>query len=311
MIIHVIEGKTMKYTISSEADPAIAEQQSQVQQNDQSQKTQAQNNDQVQQNQPVNQQQQNINPDQKYVFIRLYKAEYKSGAFGAALSVLKTGIDAVNSSELKVHHAAMSLSLNDNFVGMTSGVPAVKLESVTHPETNRYISSLDPKVSVCYVYAIPVSVSEYKRIGSMLNQSMSNQKLRYDTIALPVMGIKLINRNIDAKEGNEAFNISLEAVNGQSDFQKVDAVGKNLMQKDPFKYHKFVCSTFVAYILSCVAKRFTKHFDKQDGYKFVSPADLVNVPGCKKLFDTTFEKYNQVAKMYVNKHPEFQPYFGK
>lgn len=228
--------------------------------------------------------------DVEYVFIRNIKGVYKNPLSPTAF--LDKGIKLVDSKVSKkdrsfFNHSTMSTSLKDGFVGLTLDGKeyTAKREFITQPEKVRYTSTCKPDKSKYTVYAIEVTKEERKNIEGMLNNAVSNARIKYDVITNLLIGIKLIKNDIfgNKKQSTEAKR---------------------------FDENKFVCSTFVAYILAkCCPSIAAAYKNKTFDYDRLSPNQLINeTPGKHKIFEGIWSEYNQELAKFLKKHPEMNKY---
>lgn len=240
------------------------------------------------------------NPKQKYVFVRLYDPVYKGIT---AANLLKRGVAATEVNKINSSHAAIGVTLKDRFYGLT-GLKGkdehdFAIEQVTNLSSNSYMAGCDPQKSTCRVYAYPVDDQEYSKIKSSINKYIRNNTLSYDTIHNFVIAISSIKRKFFTKKskqliGREAADI-ISFEDARQEVEKVPT--------------RFVCSTFVAYLMYTCIKRIHNWFDNHNvNYSRVTPSDLSAVRGMRYCFYTKWCDYNTTVQKFVEKHPEFKEF---
>lgn len=235
--------------------------------------------------------------DVRYVFIRNIHGVYKNPLAPAA--TLDKGIRIADGLSKKDHkfynHSTMSCTLTDGFAGLTMDSSAfqVKEEYVTQPEKVNYTSGCRPDKSEYSIFSVEVTKTEYEEIKKMINNAMSNVNIKYSIITDFLIGIKLISNNI-----KNFFTSKFRKDNFSSESKHFDE-------------NKLVCSTFVAYVLIKCSSSIREYMSKKVfNWDTVTPNRLIsNLPNCKKLFSGTWDKYNETAKKYIEKHPEFKKYY--
>lgn len=231
------------------------------------------------------------------IFIRNVHGVYKN--LLSPTNLLDKGIKIADGPSKKDHkfynHSTMNYVLNDGFAGLTmdSNSCQVKQEYITQPERVKYTAGCKSDKSEFSVFCVQVNKSEYNEIVKMINNAISNVNIKYSVITNFLIGIKLISEDI-----KNFFISKFKKDNFSSESKHFDE-------------NKLVCSTFVAYVLikcSSSIKEFISN--KKFNWDTVTPNKLIsNLPNCKKLFSGTWDKYNEICKNYVEKHPEFKKYY--
>lgn len=235
-----------------------------------------------------------INSNDKFVFIRLYNSIYKKGGimvpFGKAIRAF-TGT--VNDAVGGYTHAAISYKLTDDFFGLTSKRKgenfSLKKESVENPESNKYIETLDTSKSQWAIYSLPVSVLEYEKVKKFLDLEIKDKLLEYGTFNLFLQALDKIGKKLYKNKQSSIEDISTNEMIGKKEI--------------------LVCSTFVAYTLYTCTNY--KHIFKRYGidYNYVSPNDLVSIPGAKFLCSGYHNEYNKNIKAFIKNNKEFDKYY--
>lgn len=228
----------------------------------------------------------------EYVFIRNISGVYKN-IFQPA-NFLNKGIKLVDGKVSKkdkhfFNHSTMSVSLKDGFIGLTfDGTKySAKYEYVTDIDKNRYTSTCNPNKSKYTVYGIEVSKKERKDIEGMLTNAVHNANINYDIFTNFLIGLRLIVSKFvpDKKE-------------------------EKSIESKKFSETNFVCSTFIAYILSkCCPTIADAYKNKRFNYNRLSPNQLINeTPHKHKLFEGVWSDYNKDLAKFLEKHPEMKKY---
>lgn len=237
---------------------------------------------------------------QKYCFIRLYSTIYKGG-FSVG-KVLKQGTK-IFSEKLEngvlYTHAAINYKLTDDFIGLNLD-PAnpndVKIEQLKSPDGDNYSNARDYQKSEFTVIAIPLEDEEYENLKEILSKIPHKNDFKYDIKTLLMTALLLSKRRVMRffKRSNE--DISPE------DNEEIALLIKNTKRG-------FICSTFVAYILSIVSDSFKKYLTekKKSVYEF-SPNSIYNIPGMIVLFKGRWNRYIAEMEKFVRLNPAFKPY---
>ena len=228
--------------------------------------------------------------DEYFVFIRLYKAEYKDPT--NICHVIDKTITAANDSAIDnmfYNHVAMNYKLTDDYMGLTlSGETSLKYEKCTKTDDNKYMAGCDDKKSIYSVYSIKVKKNEYQRIIKLLNNHEEIKKFKYSVLSL----VKLLGGIIEAKKRE----VSVENINL------------------PFKIFNdengFCCSTMVAYILEkCAPSVSNKVKLKVSDYSKITPSGLTKVlPDCNILFGGKWANYNKDLEKFLKINPSFNKF---
>lgn len=232
-----------------------------------------------------------IEGDKTYLYIRIYDPEYKN-AFSAE-NFLKKLIGIVEVNEDKGFHCSIGFSLEDKFVGITSskgdGINEnINIEQCTDTSTNEYMASCDPKKSLQTTYGIEVSQKEFDDALALVNSYMNSEDADYS------VGMNFL---IAGKEFKRKFFTPKENQNIKN--MKV----KEGSFSDEERENKFICSSFVGYILQSTVGAFREFFEeRQIDYNYLMPTDLVELPKVKKLFTSNWDDYEIAAEKYMKEN---------
>ena len=221
---------------------------------------------------------------ENYIFIRLYYPVYTNPF--CIENTLKKLIGFVDVHPEKFSHAAIGFDLNDNFIGLTTaGERDLKIEHCTDIKTNPFMAKCDSKKSIQVTYAIKVSPDEYEKAREMV-QFFYNEEIMYD------VGINLA---IGLFEAKRKFFTSYEN-------QKLENIGtaKDVIEDENYIKNKFVCSSFISYILIHSVDSIKTFFEENKlDYNFIIPSDIPSFPGMTKLFKSSWKSYNKAALAYA------------
>lgn len=239
--------------------------------------------------------------DETYIFFRLYNPCYSSPL--NVTNLLKFGISTTNVSEIFVSHAAIGFDLNDNFYSVTlGGKQQLKLEVCTDLSNNPYMKKCDPVSSEQWVYAMKVPRYEYDATAAMVQYFLDNITVKYSVMQnFPYTAYNIKRKFFTSKKYQEFGSEKLT--------KKSYNIYKDL---NPKKHpNKFVCSTFMAYVLMHNVGTIRELFiEKKINYRYVVPGDFTAFPGVIKLFYSSWDDYLVAAKKFVDENPDFAPYFS-
>lgn len=232
--------------------------------------------------------------DEKFIFLRLYFPNYKNKLSG--VNILKGLIASVDPSDYDFSHTAIGFDLHDDFYGLTRYKPQdLKHESCLNTETNRYMKMCDKYTSLQMTLAIKVSAEEYEATKQFLERDYAEAKVKYfipQNLPLGIWGLKRKNqKTAQAREFG-----GMPSKKGY-----VDPAGEKKL--------KFVCSSYLAYVLASTVQSVRDFFiENQIDYNYVIPTDLIFFPGAQKLFVSTWADYEIAAEEFVKSQPLFAEY---
>ena len=238
----------------------------------------------------------------RFIFIRLYDPVYKNPFYAA--SFLKAGISSTEVSPLKLSHASMNLSLEDNFYALTNAKERYdfKFEKCTDITTNGYMNKCNPDKSSQTTYAIAVSEEEYEKAKKILNLLMDRD---VDTKYIAWQAIQMSGCAIRRKFFTNYEDRSLDYFTTPGGYETcdIDFESKQITRK-------FICSNLVAFVLQMSVYEIQDYFlENHINYKYIAITDLAVLPGVHKLFSSSWTDYNQAAEKFVSENPEFEAYF--
>ena len=244
-----------------------------------------------------------VEPPYKYIFIRLYDAEYASSL--DPTNILKFGVSATEVSDIRVSHASINFDLDDDFYALSiGGKYQLAKESCMDVNANKFMKKCNPQTSNQITFALKVTEEEYYKTKEFVEEYARSTDIKYDLLHnLKIARFATKRKFFTEKEG-QAF--------GSVYYPDFDELVEEYEEKDKdFRETKFVCSTFVAYTLMHNIPKIGKWFkDNKIDYRYVGVSDLGNLPGVVQLFSSKFYEYDTAAKFFVDKHPEFAPYYN-
>ena len=238
----------------------------------------------------------------KYIFLRLYDAEYASSL--NPTNILKFGITATEVSDMRVSHASINFDLNDEFYALSfGGKYQVGKESCMDVNSNKFMKKCNPETSNQITFAIRVTEEEYNKTKQFVEEYAASPEVKYDMIQNLKIARFATKRKFFTEKEEQSF--------GNVYYPDFDELAEDYEDKDEdFRETHFVCSTFVAYALMHNIPRIGEWFkDKKIDFRYVGVSDLGSLPGVVQLFSSKFYEYDTAAKLFVEKHPEFAPYF--
>lgn len=244
---------------------------------------------------------QEIEGDYKYLFIRLYNPVYNSPVYIA--NILKNGLAATKTEDVPdLSHSAINFNLNDTFYGLTlGGKYNFAEENCLTVEGHKYMKHCNPEKSEQITYALKVTEEEYNNTQKFVDHYLKSTKVKYAS----GLNVKLALFSIKKK-----FFTSKE--HKQFSTQKYPKSAKNVKidQDDEKSYlNRFVCSTFIGYVLYNNVESVAEFFDKYNiKYDYLNVTDLSLIPGMTPLFYSTWSNYLEAAKEFVNENEEFAEY---
>jgi len=246
------------------------------------------------------------NPDEeesdnyKYIFFRLYNPEYKNPFYIANL--LKGGLSITKTDDgPELSHSAINFSLKDNYYGLTfGGKHQLAEEACSFPKDNKYMKNCDPTKSEQITYALKVSQEEYDNTKKFVERYAESTDLKYASLLNVKIGIFFIKQRFFTPKKYQTF--------GSIKYPKSSKNKKiNLDEDEP--ENKFVCSTFLGYVLYNNVDAVTKFFDEKNiKYEYLNVTDLSMIPGMVPLFYSNWDNYEDTAQAFVKEYPEFAEY---
>lgn len=239
----------------------------------------------------------------KYLFIRLYDPNYNDPLYIANL--LQGGLSIIEVNPENVSHASIGFDLSDYFFGLTSGGKYnLKIEKCTDVASNDYMEKCNPEKSVQSVYAVAVNEDEYEKAYNMIMKNLNNIQLRYaKSQNIKIAGYSVKRKFFTKEEQQELGSEQLEdkLYNAKEIFKE--------HVKLPFTDKRFVCSSFVAWVLYNSVESIHKWFDEHKvDYHYVIPSDLSHIDGVEFLFSSTWADFDKQAEEFCKKDERFKEY---
>ncbi|MCR4734403.1 MAG: hypothetical protein K5829_05320 [Treponema sp.] len=231
-----------------------------------------------------------------FIFFRLYDPVYKNPLYIANL--LKSGIAITEVNSFNASHIAISFNLDDCFLGLTSlTMPQLNFEICSQESDNEYMQQCDKEKSKAYIYALKVTPQEQKKAMKIIQDNLNVQ---YDSKLNFIMADKSIKRFLSPFEENRKFE------NYYSTGKNIEELNfvENLQDEK-----KFVCSTFVAYVLYNSVDSIREFFNNTTiDYHYVGVTDITCLPGVEKLFECTWADYELSAQNFAYQNDSYQPF---
>ncbi len=247
------------------------------------------------------------NPDQKFIFLRLYDVYYdRSHFYGDILNSLM-GVVGKAPNGIVYDHVSISVDLEDNFIGMnpSTGNDA-HYEEIAIMGDNKYMNTNNKIKSMCTVLAIPCTQAEYENCKKLLEYSVDpKQNFIFNIFEIAAMPVTHT-ANMQKLKKQDLGRIDEFAVNTYEGVEKIVPID------DPaaiFTSKSYVCSTFVCFVLYHSLQS-VRNFCQVTGVgpRGITPSDLYSVPGAKVLFNCVYQDYNLALFQFVSSHPEFDEY---
>ena len=245
--------------------------------------------------------------EERYIFVRLYEPKYTHAGIGSKFLQFGQNFTADKRWKVISSHAAIALNLKDAFYGLTiaGGDPSLKIEKCQGAPDN-YINSneFDLDQSKYYVYGFKCSVAEYAKAKQMIAKSYNTKNVVFDPL---FAGLTMTFYSI-ARKIKQMFTFNKHSSEGT-----LGVITKNSYKPtgEEIVTVKKICSTFVASVLIGSIAKLKEYYNKSEHKKeskYISPSDIPNFPGAKRLFSGVYSHYNADAKAYAAKHPEMQKY---
>lgn len=238
----------------------------------------------------------------KYLFIRLYNPEYSNPFYIA--NILKGGLQITkNDQGPDLSHASINFDLEDNFFGLTfGGKYQLAEEACQFPLDNKYMRNCNPSKSEQVTYALKVTEEEYENTKKFIEIYASNTKLKYASLLNVKIGLFSIKRKFFSKKDQRVFGTVKYPKNAKN--KKVDLENDKLETR-------FVCSTFIGFVLYNTVESVTEFFDEHNiKYDYMDVSDISLIPGMTRLFSSTWDNYVKAAYAFVEEYPEFKEYLN-
>ena len=236
----------------------------------------------------------------RYIFLRFYNPNYNNPLYIANL--LQGGIKLAEVSDMTLSHIAINFSLEDDFYGLTSGgYFQLAQESCEHPEENKYMRHSNPDLSEQLTFALKVPQSEYESLQQTVEQYAQSHKVKYRVSKVFKIALFSLKRRYLTRKENRQI--------GALQYPKSTLSEKK--ESDPaYMENKFLCSTFIAYILQKNISSVQQFFEENNiNYRYMTVTDLLKIPDLQLLFYSTWTNYPLAADAFVLSNPEFQTYF--
>ncbi len=242
-------------------------------------------------------------PDYKYIFIRLYNPIYSNPLYIA--NFLQGGLSLTKTEDVPdLSHSAINFSLDDCFYGLTfGGKYQLAEENCRSPLDNKYMKHCDPAKSEQITYALKVSEKEFEDTKVFIEKYAASTKLKYASLKNIKIGIWFIGKRYFTNKKYRAFGTAKYPKSAKNKIVDINS--------DDLEY-RFVCSTFLAYVLYNTVDSVRQFFDEHNiKYEYMNVTDLTFIPGLVPLFYSNWENYEKAAKVFVEQYPEFKKYLSE
>lgn len=241
--------------------------------------------------------------EERYLFIRLYDPNYNDPLYIANL--LQGGIAITEVNPEEVSHASIGFDLSDYFFGLTAGGRYnLKIEKCTDVASNKYMEKCNPEKSMQSTYAIPVTKEEYEKAYNLIMKNLTNKQLKYAAAEnVKIAGYSVRRKFFTVEEQQKLGSIELEdkLYDAKKTFKK--------HVKLPFTEKRFVCSSFVAWVLYNSVDSVHDWFDEHKiDYHYITPSDLPHIEGVQFLFSSTWTEFDEAAERFGKTNSEFADY---
>lgn len=237
----------------------------------------------------------------KYIFFRLYDVDYYNHLTPGA--ILKFGVDTTEIYDIHASHVSINFSLEDSFYGLTSGGKyQLAKESCMHNEINKFTKQCNPSTSNQITYAIRVKENEWKKTKRFVEGYASSTEIRFSVLQDFLIASFATKRKFFTEKENQLF--------GTVEYpeEKYRNLIKKVRESDKKETH-FICSSFIAYSLINNVESIRDWFtEKNINYRYVNVTDVVNIPGCQKLFSSKFNEYEKARREFCQYNTEFTSY---
>ncbi len=247
------------------------------------------------------------NPDQKFIFLRLYDVYYNRSHFYGDILNSMMGVVGKAPNGVIYDHVSISVDLNDDFIGMNpSRGNDAHYEEIAVMGDNKYMNTNDKGKSMCTVLAIPCTQKEYDNCKKLLDYSVDPKQNFifniFEIAAMPVTHTANM-RKLKKQDLRKIDEFAVNTYDGVDEITPID---------DPaaiFTSKSYVCSTYVCFVLYHSLQS-VRNFCQVTGVgpRGITPSDLYSLPGAKHLFNCTYSDYNLALFRFVSSHPEFDEY---
>ena len=231
--------------------------------------------------------------DKTFIFLRFLTVNYKRRF--SKENLLRYLQNFTEIEKFPLNHASINFDLNDEFYGVTIyGDKDLKKESCMHSELHPYLGKCWAEKCIEKTYALEVSKEEYEAAKKMVEEYYDEGQIHFD--------FKQDFLNIPFCTKRKFFM--------DPEHRTVEDIDWPV--SEPFegdKPHKFVCSSFIAYVLYTNVKSIHDYFDKFGiNYNYIYISDLPYLPGMTKLFESKWKDYDDALDEFIMEHPEYVPY---
>lgn len=243
----------------------------------------------------------NDDDNYKYIFFRFYNPYYNNPLYIA--NILKDGLELTKTEEVPdLSHVAINFNLEDSYYGLTlGGVHQLAAEECVIPENNKYMKHCSAEKSEQITYAFKVTEEEYNRTKEFVDYYLQSTKLKYASgLNVKLAGFFLKKRFFTSKEKRQFGNVK---------YPKRAKNKKVNLENEKEVENKFVCSTFIGYVLYNNIDSVAVFFDENNiKYEYLNVTDISLIPGMTPLFYSSWDSYIDAANAFVEEYPEFTDY---
>ena len=242
-----------------------------------------------------------VEGDYKYLFLRLYNPHYKNPLYIA--NILKGGISMTRiDGQPDLSHASINFNLDDCYYGLTlGGKYQLAEEECSFPESNKYMKNCNPVKSEQITYALKVTQEEYENTKKFVEWYAHSTELKYASSLNFKLAMFCIRR--------KAFSPAEKKHFGTVEYPKKAVNRKVNLEEDENIDYRFVCSSFVGYVLYNNIEDISRFFDENGiKYEYLNVPDISQIPGVVPIFYSNWDNYREAARAFVKEYPEFLEY---
>ena len=176
------------------------------------------------------------------------------------------------------------------------------LEAVNKTNTTKYVAdTYYYQGNKVYTSSREVTEEEYNNTQKFVDYYLDSTDLKYASGLNVKLGLFSIKKKFFTSKKHKQFTT-----------QKYPKSAKNVKinKENESEYlNRFVCSTFIGYVLYNNVQSVSDFFDKYNiKYDYLNVTDLSLIPGMTPLFYSTWANYLEAAKEFVTENDEFSEY---
>ena len=164
------------------------------------------------------------------------------------------------------------------------------------------MKNCNPKKSEQVTYALKVTEEQYNNAKKFVEYYANGTSIKYQASLNFKIAMFSIKRKFftSRKKQNFGYVVYPKAQN-----KHVSTEEEMANQK------KFVCSTFVGYVLYNNVEDVSQFFDERNiKYDYLCVTDIAYIPRVVPLFYSTWDNYMEAVTNFVEEYPEFKQYLN-